>query len=151
MIIVERGVIRVDQFNDLRNSIWEQKSPIDSPKEEVEYQSVSDFPGFPNWLASDNEGMESTSSGAGMSRPIRSFELGPGCVGGSTDFYLARPHSTHAVCASVACRVLRISKRSMQRMAGESPMSLIVLQLAIMRLNSSDLFSAAEYANTSST
>lgn len=151
MIIVERGVIRVDQFNDLRNSIWEQKSPIDSPKEEVEYQSVSDFPGFPNWLASDNEGMESSSSGAGMSRPIRSFELGPGCVGGSTDFYLARPHSTHAVCASVACRVLRISKRSMQRMAGESPMSLIVLQLAIMRLNSSDLFSAAEYANTSST
>lgn len=40
----------------------------------------------------------------------RSYELGPGCVLGSTDFYLARPHGTRAVCRSPVARVLRISR-----------------------------------------
>ena len=40
----------------------------------------------------------------------RSYELGPGCVAGSTDFYLSRPHSTRAVCRSAVARVLRVSR-----------------------------------------
>lgn len=51
----------------------------------------------------------------------RSYELGPGCVVGSTDFYLARPHGSRAVCRSPVARVLRFSRASMERMAAEVP------------------------------
>lgn len=84
--------------------------------------------------------------GGARSVRIRSFELGPGCVAGSTDFYLARPHGTRAVCASVACRVLRLSRAAMARMAAEAPAALNVLQMAVMRANSSDLSTAADAA-----
>lgn len=40
----------------------------------------------------------------------RSFELGPGCVVGSTDFYLARPHATRALCRSPTALVLRVTR-----------------------------------------
>ena len=42
--------------------------------------------------------------------PARSYECGPGCVVGSTDFYLARPHGTRAVCRSSVARVLRVTR-----------------------------------------
>lgn len=77
---------------------------------------------------------------------VRSFELGPGCVAGSTSFYLARPQGTRAVCASVACRILRLNRAAMQRMAVEAPVALNVLQMAIMRANSADLSMAADAA-----
>ncbi|KAI8107618.1 hypothetical protein M9435_002646 [Picochlorum sp. BPE23] len=135
MIIVERGIIRVDQFRDPRDVIW-GKTDTDATLPSDAY--------FATW--EENRGVTLPHG----EKPIRSFELGPGCVGGSTDFHLARPHSTHAVCASIACRVLRISKKSMQRMAKESPHALVALQMIIMRLNSSDLFAAADFQpNTS--
>ena len=145
LILVERGVIRVDQFSDLRDSIW--NGGVSSPPAREEDRGY-EFPGFHGWMGPEHAGTAAAQLHAG-SKPIRSFELGPGCVGGSTDFFLARPHSTHAICASVACRVLRFSKESMSRMASEAPAALNVLQLCIMRLNSSDLFSAAEYTNLS--
>ena len=73
----------------------------------------------------------------------RSYELGPGCVAGSTDFYLARPHLTQAVCSSPLARVLRLSRTAMQRMASESPQALNVLQMIVMRANTLDLAAAA--------
>lgn len=48
--------------------------------------------------------------GAGRRVLARSYECGPGCVVGSTDFYLARPHGTRAVCRSAVSRVLRVSR-----------------------------------------
>lgn len=48
--------------------------------------------------------------GAGRRVLARSYECGPGCVVGSTDFYLARPHGTRAVCRSAVARVLRVSR-----------------------------------------
>ena len=83
----------------------------------------------------------STSAGgaAGGSVLTRSYELGPGCVLGSTDFYLARPHATRAVCRSPVSRVLRVSRAAMERMAAEAPQALCVLQMAVTRANTLDL------------
>lgn len=50
------------------------------------------------------------SGGGGRRLLARSYELGPGCVVGSTDFYLARPHGTRAVCRSAVARALRVSR-----------------------------------------
>lgn len=143
IILVQRGVIRVDQFGHANQSWQESESTTSDPLLHPDRSSD-----LYQWIYDER----ATNRADGVQGPIhqkkliRSFELGPGCIGGSTDFYLARLHSTHAVCASVACRVLRISKRSMQRMASESPMCLAVLQLIAMRLNSSDLFTAANYS-----
>ena len=124
LFLVERGVIRVDQFMRVKTTA----SHIDGVERLHE--------GATRVVHTDN--MESIR--------VRSFELGPGCVAGSTDFYLARPHSTMAVCASVASRVLRLSRSAMARMAAEAPAALNVLQMAIMRANSSDLSAAADAA-----
>jgi CRP-like cAMP-binding protein len=113
LYLVERGVIRVDQFKRII-------------EEERQRENTSQFLNY--------------------NVPVRSFELGPGCVIGSTDFYLARPHGTRAVCASISCRILRLSRSAMARMAQEAPAALNVLQLAIMRANSSDLSTAADAA-----
>ena len=51
----------------------------------------------------------------------RSYELGPGCVVGTTDFYLARPHGTRAVCRSSVARVLRFSRAALERLGAEAP------------------------------
>lgn len=48
--------------------------------------------------------------GAGHRVLARSYDCGPGCVAGSTDFYLARPHGTRAVCRSAVARVLRVPR-----------------------------------------
>ena len=50
------------------------------------------------------------SGGGGRRLLARSYELGPGCVVGSTDFYLARPHGTRAVCRSAVARALCVSR-----------------------------------------
>ena len=76
--------------------------------------------------------------------PIRSFELGPGSVCGSTDFFLARDHSTNAMCASTTCRIFSVSRSAIQQMAQQVPLALVALQVVIMRLNSNDLFAAAD-------
>ena len=123
LFLVERGVIRVDQL-----------VPIDTEEEEEVERG-----------GGGGGGDGSVQRYALPSvKKIRSFELGPGCVAGSTDFYLARPHGTRAVCASVACRILRLSRTAMARMAVEAPAALNVLQMAIMRANSSDLSTAAD-------
>jgi len=122
LYLVERGVIRVDQF-------------VKRNMEELEELS-----GDRRQTNNDNNSIKDPNV------PVRSFVLGPGCVIGSTDFYLARPHGTRAACASVACRILRLSRSAMARMAQEAPAALNVLQLAIMRANSSDLSSAADAA-----
>jgi MFS superfamily sulfate permease-like transporter/CRP-like cAMP-binding protein len=121
LYLVERGVIRVDQFRRRGEGEEQEREREESNNANSIYHSS-------------------------VNVPVRSFELGPGCVIGSTDFYLARPHGTRAVCASVACRVLRLSRSAMSRMAHEAPAALNVLQLAIMRANSSDLSTAADAA-----
>jgi CRP-like cAMP-binding protein len=75
---------------------------------------------------------------------VRSFELGPGCVLGATDFYLGRAHRTIAACASPEARVLELSREALRRMAAEAPEALNLLQAVVMRLNASDLAAAAE-------
>eukprot|EP00887_Chlorella_sp_A99_P005390 scaffold1.g5390.t1 len=70
---------------------------------------------------------------------VQSFELGPGCVAGSTDFYLARPHGTRAVCTSAGTRLLRVSREAVARLAADNPEALNVLQLCVMRANTLDL------------
>jgi SulP family sulfate permease len=77
---------------------------------------------------------------------VRSFELGPGCVLGATDFYLGRAHRTVAACASPEARVLELSREALRRMAAEAPAALNLLQAVVMRLNASDLAAAAEMA-----
>ncbi|KFM27903.1 Uncharacterized protein C24H6.11c [Auxenochlorella protothecoides] len=74
----------------------------------------------------------------------RSFELGPGCVAGSTDFFLARPHGSQAVCSSPVARVLALTRQGLTRLAAEVPQVLAVLQVIIMRANTLDLTVAAE-------
>jgi hypothetical protein len=59
--------------------------------------------GSPSFLLLDR-------SGSGRRVLARSFELGPGCVAGSTAFYLARPHATRALCRSPSARVLRVTR-----------------------------------------
>lgn len=73
----------------------------------------------------------------------RSYELGPGCVVGSTDFYLGRPHGTRAVCRSAMARCLRVTRAAMERMAVEAPAALNALQVVITRCNTQDLAQAA--------
>lgn len=78
---------------------------------------------------------------------VRSFELGPGCVAGSADFYLNRPHRTQAVCASRSCQYLLLSRNSLKRMSREAPLALNVLQMVVMRANVYDLSAAADVAS----
>ncbi len=59
---------------------------------------------------------------------FRSFELGPGCIAGSTDFYLARPHATRAFCISGSCVVLGLSREAATQVAEHAPKALNVLQ-----------------------
>lgn len=133
LYLVERGVIRVDQFFKSKMEEWEELSGEGRPTNLLN-NSLTISPSHNN------------NNNNNRNVPVRSFELGPGCVIGSTDFYLARAHVTRAVCASVACRILRLSRSAMARMALEAPAALNVLQLAIMRANSSDLSSAADAA-----
>lgn len=78
------------------------------------------------------------------SKPVRTFELGPGCLGGSTDFFLGRSHSTQAYCSSTTCRVLVVSKSGIQKMATEAPHQVLTsLLLVVMRQNLRDLSIAA--------
>lgn len=150
LFLVERGVVRVDQFK-LMYDDEEEESEEDVGEGKVE--DVEAGPGGQRashdgpWGATPPlEGEWPARRGGQRRLRVRSFELGPGCVAGSTDFYLARPHGTRAVCASVACRVLRLSRHAMMRMAAEAPVALNILQMAIMRLNSSDLSTAADAA-----
>ena len=76
-------------------------------------------------------------------RARRSFEMGPGCVVGCTDFYLTRPHRTEAAAASAQCRVLCVTRAAVARLALEAPHALNVLQLCLMRANTFDLITAA--------
>lgn len=78
---------------------------------------------------------------------VRSFELGPGCVAGSADFYLNRPHRTQAVCASRSCQYLCLSRDALKRMSQEAPLALNVLQMVVMRANIYDLSAAADVAS----
>lgn len=73
-------------------------------------------------------GLPASASGAPLSDAAgrrmvlaRSYELGPGCVVGTTDFYLARPHGTRAVCRSSVARVLRFSRPVLERLGAEAP------------------------------
>ena len=75
---------------------------------------------------------------------VRSFELGPGCVSGATDFVLGRPHGTRALCCSPSCQLLCLSRDALARLAAEAPAALSVLQLVILRANTIDLVFAAE-------
>jgi len=137
LYLVERGVIRVDQFEIRKMEEWEElygegrdtnllnNSPCTSPS---------------------HGNNNNTDDNTDRNVPVRSFELGPGCVIGSTDFYLARPHGTRAACASVISRIIRLSRSGMMSMAQEAPAALNVLQLAIMRANSIDLSVAADTA-----
>lgn len=76
-------------------------------------------------------------------KPARTFELGPGCLGGSTDFFLGRPHSTQAYCSSTTCRVLVVSRTGIQKMAQEAPHQVLTsLLLVVMRQNLQDLNAA---------
>lgn len=77
-------------------------------------------------------------------KPVRTFELGPGCLGGSTDFFLGRPHSTQAYCSSTTCRVLVVSNTGIQNMATDAPHNVLTsLLLVVMRQNLRDLNIAA--------
>lgn len=131
LYVVEKGVIRVDQFKLVGNE--DGRGHL---------HGVIRSSGRPNGGLANGGGAHANK----YSVKVRSFELGPGCVAGSTDFYLARPHGTRAVCASGACRMLWLSRAAMAKMAIEAPAALNVLQMAIMRANSSDLSAAADAA-----
>lgn len=85
-----------------------------------------------------------TSNSDTVPKPVRTFELGPGCLGGSTDFFLGRPHSTQAYCSSTSCRVLVVSNTGIQNMAKNAPHQVLTsLLLVVMRQNLRDLNVAA--------
>lgn len=121
MFILEKGSIRVTQHRSgLTSDVYAVQ----------EQQATSDI--------------DEPSSAASEYPTYRSFELGPGCVGGSTDFFLARQHRTQAVCSSPVARVLCLSRQSLGQLAAEVPQVLAVLELVIMRANTLDLTVAAE-------
>jgi len=156
LFLLERGVIQVDQFAQIREEEEEEDEGGQGRDEEKGVSTRESVAGPKSdgtlWQTSPETAASLLDEWDAMARRrtqhdrVRSFELGPGCVAGSTDFYLARPHRTRAVCASVACRVLRVSRHAMKKMASEAPAALNVLQMAVMRLNTSDLAAAADVA-----
>ncbi|KAL4859503.1 putative vacuolar membrane protein [Chlorella vulgaris] len=124
MFIIEKGAIRVDEFISVTG---------------------------PAPATTTSRGAASLLDRSGSGRRVlsRSFELGPGCVVGSTDFYLSRPHGTRAVCRSAVARVLRLTRSAMESMAADAPQALNVLQVAVMRANTLDLSKAAELSGAS--
>jgi SulP family sulfate permease len=137
LFVVEKGTLRVDQYRPASEA--EDAAALAAAREAAAGAAGGAVP----WAEAEVRG---GAGPGGRAVRVRSFELGPGCVAGTTDFYLARPHGTQAVCATHACRVLWLSRHAMQRMAAEAPAALNVLQLVVMRANSSDLSAAADAA-----
>ncbi|KAL4426414.1 hypothetical protein ABPG77_004708 [Micractinium sp. CCAP 211/92] len=143
LFIIEKGTIRVDEFIHEAASSAERQE--DNPAADTAGPQQADARQARRTAALKSASAASLPDRVGAGRRVlaRSYECGPGCVVGSTDFYLARPHGTRAVCRSAVARVLRVSRSAMERMAAEVPQALNVLQLAVMRANTLDLFQAA--------
>eukprot|EP00884_Botryococcus_braunii_P016374 jgi/Botrbrau1/341/Bobra.0022s0295.1 len=61
----------------------------------------------------------------------RYFNMGPASIVGDMDFFLQRPRSFMAVCAS-RCRLLRMGREAFNRLALQAPQALIVLQAILL-------------------
>ena len=84
--------------------------------------------------AAASEGNRHSSSSFTGHRPVaRVMELGPGCLVGPHDFYLARASGLNARCRSPTCRVMALPRAEFGRLMGEAPAALSMLQFVIAR------------------
>lgn len=75
----------------------------------------------------------STATADAAAAASTSMEYGPGCLIGSSDFYLHRASSMTARCASASCRLLVLQRGAYARLMGEQPGALGLLQFAVTR------------------
>ena len=139
MYIVERGVLRVDELRRVEEGDYAPSRRLASVRSTSHGTSFSGLrqSAVPS-LTSPNDKHQ------GQWKLLRSYELGAGCLAGTTDFFLGGVHATRCRCVSGSARVMRLDRQGIKRAAAEAPAALNALQLAIMRANSSDLVAAAE-------
>ena len=148
MYIIQRGVLRIDELRPLGGNSSSTGKRIDSSAEP--WQSGTDSQESLNPASCQIREHDHSSS---LDVPafkiegwkmVRSYELGSGCLAGTTDFFLGGVHATRCRCVSDSAWVMHLDHQGLQNAAMEAPTALNALQLAIMRSNSSDLIAAAE-------